>query len=476
MNKPTAHLPIRVRFAPSPTGYLHIGGVRSALFNFLFARHAHGEYLLRIEDTDLERSKPEYTQAILDAFSWLDLKPDEPVVIQSERFDHHAALAQQLLDEGKAYRCYCTPEEVVERLRKQGGSDEFVLYDGHCRSLTHPKDAPFVIRFARPLSQSHITFEDLIRGTVTFEMSHFDDFILTRADGRPMYNFVVVIDDAFMRISHIIRGEEHLSNTPKQIMLYNAFGYALPQFAHLPMILGPSGNKLSKRDAATNVIDYRQNGYLPHALLNYLARLGWSHGDQEVFSRKELIEYFSLNAVGKKGAIFDQHKLDWINSVYLKQMSAADIISYAHAHMGYDVASECKGWEYETLCGMVDLYKERSTTIKQLLDTIKNVYNGQLVFDEQALISWITPQTAAYMQDMITLFEYHAQWTSAELAQVLKSYAQKQGLKLVTLAQPLRIALIGSSEGPGAFQLLELIGKDESLARLRLLHERISKQ
>ena len=269
---------VRVRFAPSPTGHLHIGGLRAALFNWLFARHNGGKFLLRIEDTDLVRSTQEYTDSILSSFKWAGITPDEPIVIQSQRIAEHKKVIERLLEQGAMYRCFCSQDELETRLTKIQGSEGLVTkYDGKCRNADQNLQKPFVVRFKLPANQSEIVFEDLIRGRVAFDINQFDDFIVARSDGSPMYNFVVVVDDAFMNITHVIRGEDHISNTPKQIMLYQACGYPLPQFAHLPMILGPSGERLSKRDGATSVLEYKQQGYLPDALLNYLARLGWSH-------------------------------------------------------------------------------------------------------------------------------------------------------------------------------------------------------
>ncbi|GMU19625.1 MAG: hypothetical protein AMXMBFR12_08170 [Candidatus Babeliales bacterium] len=307
---------VRVRFAPSPTGHLHIGGMRSAIFNWLFARHYNGAFLLRIEDTDVERSKKEYTDSILASFAWMHVDWDEPVVIQSERIARHKEVAAQLLAQGKAYYCTCSQEQVVERIKNKPGFDEnFIKYDGFCRDKKNNSGA---IRFRIPNNCQAIKWHDLIRDEIRIEPDQLDDFIIVRSDGTPMYNFVVVVDDADMRITHVIRGEEHIANTPKQILLYQACNFKLPEFAHLPMSLGSDGSKLSKRDAATGVFEYKAAGYLPDALFNYLVRLGWAHGDQEIFTKDEMITYFDLAHVGKKGAIFDQQKLDWLNGVYMR--------------------------------------------------------------------------------------------------------------------------------------------------------------
>jgi glutamyl-tRNA synthetase len=422
----------------------------------------------------VQRSLPEYTQAIFDAFAWVNIQPDEPVVIQSSRFPEHEKILQHMLAQGTAYKCFCSPQEVLERLRIQGESDEFVLYDGFCRDADQAQDRSFVIRFKRPLEQQTISFDDIIRGLVTFEIAQFDDFILARSDGQPMYNFVVVADDAFMKITHIIRGEEHLSNTPKQIMLYQALGYAIPRFAHLPLILGPSGNKLSKREAATNVMEYRENGYLPNALINYLVRLGWAHGDQEVFSRDELIQYFTLDHVGKKGAIFDQQKLDWLNSVYLRAMSASELVAYIQHQMNVSLPNICHDWHEQTLLETLDLYKERCSTLKELVRLIHDFHKGPQTFDAALLEKWIDAKTADLLSMLMPRLQELVSFTADTIMQTAKDLAKEQGIKMVSVAQPVRIAMIGTSEGPGAFHLVALLGKEEALKRLRVLYGAIS--
>lgn len=463
-------LPIRVRFAPSPTGHLHIGGLRTALFNWLFARHNAGTFLLRIEDTDRERSKPEFTQSILASFAWTGLTSDEPVVIQSQRFEEHHKIAQQLLEQGKAYRCYCAPEDMVSRHEEEF----FIKYDGKCRNRVAQKDdaqKPYAIRFKLPTDKKSITFHDIIRGEVTFELDQFDDFIIVRSDGIPIYNFVVVLDDAYMRISHVIRGEEHISNTPKQILLYQACGYTVPQFAHLPMILGPSGDKLSKRDGAVSVLEYKQDGYLPDALNNYLARLGWAHGDQEIFSREELINYFSLEQVGKKGAIFDVQKLAWVNAMYIRALPAAAILAYIVKEIAPDLLKKLSQWSEQHIAQAIDLYKERVHTLKELLLDIYVLYNGPSEFNAQDLTQWIKPHTADHLQQICTLLTTQQ---TADVQAAIKQLSKELGVKLVELAQPVRIALIGKSSGPGVFELINLLGNKESCARIQRLRTMIT--
>jgi glutamyl-tRNA synthetase len=467
---------IRVRFAPSPTGNLHIGGARSAIFNWLFARHMGGKYLLRIEDTDRERYKPEYTDSIVGALAWLGIDHDEHVLIQSSRFSEHQKVIQMLLDTGKAYRCYCTQDEVRERLKSRPDySEEFSMYDGMCRHRkpSHEDDGkPYAVRFAIPHEEKEVTFNDLIRGPITFNLDQFDDFIIARSDGIPMYNLVVVLDDAFMRITHVIRGEEHTSNTPKQILLYRACGYEVPHFAHLPLILGPTGAKLSKRDAATSVLDYRAMGYLPEALFNYLVRLGWAHGDQEIFTRQELIEHFSLEHVGKKGAIFDMTKLDWLNGVYIREMESKKLLEYTVAYVQPDLRQHCAPWTDEQLIKLIDAYKERVKTLKELAQTIIHLHRGPDLYDSVALTEWIKPETQVHLKRLREVLQDQKVFAHDQLAEALKALCKDLGIKLVALAQPVRIALTGTSASPGIFVVLEVIGQHESVQRVsRLLHQ-----
>lgn len=456
---------VRVRFAPSPTGHLHIGGLRTALFNWLFARHHNGTFLIRVEDTDITRSKKEYMESQLASLAWAGITYDEPLVIQSERVEEHRAVAQRLLKEGKAYRCYCPPQ------KEDGDTDlSYYKYDGRCRNLTLAEQdvtKPHSIRFKIPHEEKAVTFHDLVRGEITIELDQLDDFIIIRSDGSPMYNFVVVIDDAFMRISHVIRGEEHISNTPKQILLYRACGYAIPAFAHLPMILGPDGTKLSKRNAATSVLEYKHAGYLPEALCNYLARLGWSHGDQEIFTREELINYFSLEHVGKKGAIFDPQKLDWMNSVYMKEYSAPTLLQVMIHDVGFDAYMEYKNWSQEQILGCIDLYKERVNTVRELAHVLKLLHEGPQHYDEQSIATFVTEETSRYLEELLAILEVQQDFSVHAVTNNIKNLCKQLNIKLVALAQPIRIALTGASASPGVFELLSLLGKNTSIDRIR---------
>jgi glutamyl-tRNA synthetase len=473
----TSENSVVVRFAPSPTGHLHIGGLRTALFNWLFARHYDGTYLLRIEDTDTERSTPEYTQSILASLRWVGIESDKPIVIQSERVAVHQQMLEDLIARGKAYRCFCAPDDHIKRYKAATGQDDlFIKYDRYCRNhvvTDLDKDKPYVVRFKLPDDRVEVTFDDIIRGRVTFALDQLDDFIIARPCGGPMYNFVVIADDVFMHITHIIRGEEHISNTPKQILLYEAFGFAIPQFAHLPMILGPNGDKLSKRDGAVSVLEYKQNGYLPEAIITYLARLGWAHGDQEIFTKEELIRYFSLDNVGKKGAIFDSNKLDWVNSVYMRQMSNELLLTHMSADVMPTLPEQLSAWDANTIYHGIGLYKERVKTLKELAYELILVHNGPDTFNADDMRQWVNSDTRKYVEAFIEKLEMLNLFTVDLIKNVVQELCREFGIKLTQLAQPLRIALIGKSSGPGAFELAALIGKQGTIERLRVLLQTI---
>ena len=460
---------VRVRFAPSPTGNLHIGGLRTAIFNWLFTRHHNGKFLLRIEDTDLGRSKQEYVDAILNALRWANILWDEELVIQSARISVHKEVIEHLVKEKKAYRCYCTAEEIKERIGSSPGLDPaYAKYDGFCRHrliTSDLKDKLFVIRFALP-DCDKITFDDVIRGPVSFNIDQFDDFIIARSDSTPTYNFVVVVDDAFMKITHVIRGEDHISNTPKQIMLYQACGYKIPRFAHLPLILGPSGEPLSKRDAATSVMEYQQLGYLPEALVNYLVRLGWAHGDQELFTRDELVKYFSLDHVGKKGSIFDMTKLGWVNSMYMREIPAEALLEQIK-EIRQRFQIELEKWNLEQILALINLYKQRTKTIIELADELKSLYERSTPYVVEDISAWVNDETAQHIKTLADSLEDLSIFSLEEVTESIKNGAKKHGLKIVNIAQPMRIALVGKASGPAIFELIVILGKDETVKRLR---------
>lgn len=456
---------VRVRFAPSPTGYLHIGSFRTALFNWLFARHHKGIFLVRVEDTDLERSKPEYTDAIFDALQWINIQSDEPIVIQSERTPEHNAVIEQLLAEGKAYKDFYTEEEFAELYTQKFGPSEFPKAHRICRGQPQDQDKPYVVRFKLPLDRKEICFDDVVRDRVCIDIDQLDDFVISRSGARPMYNFVVVVDDIYQRVTHVIRGEDHIPNTPKQILLYEALGAKPPVFAHLPLILGKSGNRLSKRDAATSVMEYQQMGYLPDALLNYLVRLGWAHGDQEVFTRQELIDYFSLEAIGKKGSIFDQDKLDWLNGLYMRNSDDKSLFIIMH-EIKPDILKIVQKDEPELL-KWIALYKERAHTVAQLADMIIAAHTAPLAYDAESCTKWTDTQTAQDIQEIIKSFDRMHTFDVVEVKSIIEQYAKNAGKKLGNIAQPIRIALVGSSSSPSVFELVTLLGKTESIARLK---------
>lgn len=464
---------VRVRFAPSPTGYLHIGGLRTALFNWLFARNKGGTFLVRIEDTDMQRSENKYTEEILEALAWTEIRSDEPVMYQSQRFEIHKELIDSLIEQGKAYYCYCSEEEINTRcavILPDGAT--YIKYDRHCLIQKNKANGQGVVRFKLPDGLQKVAFHDLIRGRVSFPASQLDDFIIARSDERPVYNFVVVVDDDAMDITHVIRGEDHLSNTPKQILLYQALGYDTPEFSHLPLILNPEGGRLSKRDAATAVLDYKDQGYLSDALVNYLVRLGWSHGDQEIFTRDELITYFSLDHVGKKGAVFDMEKLGWVNGVYIKNMLSKDLLK-AILDVRDMFRLELKDWSDEQVLALIDLYKPRAITLLNIADDIKALYDGSTPYSIDDVNKWITMNTRSHLEAIVKELVLMG---DEPVRDRIKKVSDQFSCKLVDIAQPIRIALTGKSSGPGVFDLLSILSKDESVKRLHRLIEYIDEK
>src|SRR3990167_1382160 len=453
---------VRVRFAPSPTGNLHIGGLRAAIFNWLFARHNNGTFIIRIEDTDKERSTKKFQDSIIDSLAWMQLVSDEPLYIQSSFEDKHKKYLQKLLIAGKAYKCYCSELELQNRL------GENCRYDQCCRERDCSSFVgSYVIRFKVPDHIKQVKFTDLIRGEIVIDRDQIDDFIIARSDGSPVYNFVVVVDDAEMRINYVIRGEEHLGNTVKQILLYDAFEFTQPEWAHLPLILSPDGGKLSKRDGAVSVIEYKDAGYLPDALLNYLVRLGWSYGDQEIFTKEELIKLFTLEGVGKSGAIFDIEKLNWLNGVYLRDTDSAALLDYIETTMKVPLQQELNTWNRDILLQAITIYKERTRTLCGLIDELRLLYKGSIVVDAQLSDKWVIHETALHIGRLVNLLESLSLWDVDLIKELITSYCKQAQLKLPVIAQPVRLALIGTTESPSVFQLLFLLGKNESLKRLR---------
>jgi glutamyl-tRNA synthetase len=460
---------VRTRFAPSPTGYLHIGGARTALFNFLFARHHHGKFILRIEDTDRERSTPEAIHAILDAMKWLELDYDEGPFYQTERFPLYKAKVKELLAKGSAYPCTCTPQELDAKRRLAQQEKRKPAYDGTCRPNEGvipplPADRPYTVRFRSPREGATVV-RDLIKGDVVFDNRELDDLIIARSDGTPTYNFCVVVDDIDMNITHIIRGDDHLANTPRQIQLYQAFGRELPDFAHVPLILGTDKARLSKRHGATSVTAYRDMGYFPEAVVNYLVRLAWSYGDQEIFSRQELIEKFTLENVGKSAGVFNPEKFLWVNSHYLRSRSlaqlAGEIVPYIEAK-GYPVPQE-KPW----LEKMIATLRERVKTLAELVDAAHYYLSDDIAFDEKAAKKFLTADAAAPIESLIEKFSTLDEFDETRIEQAFNAVLQEHHLQMGQLAQPVRVALTGATVSPGIHDVIAVLGRKRTLARLR---------
>ena len=460
---------IRVRFAPSPTGYLHIGGVRTALFNWLFARHAKGVFILRIEDTDRERSTPQAIQAILDGLKWVGLDWDEGPIYQTERLSLYKEQADRLLAEGKAYHCYCTAEELEARRREALARKELPKYDGRCRrrSGAAPAGASPVVRFVSS-QEGQTIVHDRIKGDVAFDNAQLDDLVIMRSNGMPTYNFGVVVDDAWMKITHVIRGDDHLNNTPRQILLYQALGYEPPQFGHLSMILGMDKVKLSKRHGATSVLEYQEAGYLPEALVNYLVRLGWSHGDQEVFSLQEMIAEFSLDHVQKSPAAFNPEKLLWLNGQYLKTTDAKRVAGLLVPFLrkrgvlngGTQPAS---AW----LEKLVVALRERSQTLVEMADKAAPFFQESVAMDQEAAKKFLTAAVRPAFIGLVAVLEKVPAFEHDALEQGFKSVLAETGLSMSKLAQPVRVALTGGTVSPGIFEVMALLGRERTLERLK---------
>ena len=466
--------PVVTRFAPSPTGFLHIGGARTALFNWLYAKRHGGKMLLRIEDTDRERSTPEAITAILDGLSWLGLNGDGEVIYQFARAERHAEIAHDLVSKGHAYFCYATPEELTEMREKAKADGKPMRYDGRWRDRD-AKDAPAnikpVIRLKAPL-EGEVVVEDLVQGRVTWANKDLDDMVLLRSDGTPTYMLAVVVDDHDMGVTHIIRGDDHLTNGARQSQIYQACGWAIPVMAHIPLIHGPDGAKLSKRHGALGVEAYRALGYLPAALRNYLVRLGWSHGDQEIFSTEEMAQLFDLKNVGRSAARFDYAKLSNTNGIYMRQTDDHAILAaleeiLPHVERGAAFAAELTPSGRALLLAMMPGLKERAKTLVELLDGAKFLFAKRpLAMDEKAE-ALLEGDGRKKLAEVITALETVTVWDTANTEAALRALAERTGAKLGQLAQPLRAALTGNATSPGIFDVLVVLGRDNSLGRLR---------
>jgi glutamyl-tRNA synthetase len=459
---------VRVRFAPSPTGFLHVGGARTALFNWLFARHVGGTFILRIEDTDQSRSTDENIDFIVDALRWLELDWDEgppaPGYRQTERFELYRASAAGLRRAGRAYYCDCPPAQLEAERKAAEARKETFRYSGRCRDRGLTAGA---LRLRIPDTGSTLV-QDLINGPVVFDHQQLDDWILVRTDGVPTYNFCVVVDDVDMRISHVIRGNDHLSNTPKQVLCYEALGYPVPAFAHVSLILGPDRSRLSKRHGATSVQAYREQGVLPDALVNYLARLGWSHGDQEIFTRAELIERFDIKDVSASGAVFDQAKLEWLSQEYIKATDGARLAALVRpflAEAGLTAPDDAR------LAAMLQTLRERAKTLREMVEVGRFYFERPTSYEEKSRAKLFTPVGAERLGVLIERLQTVEPFTPEALEALYRELVAAMGLKLVDLAQLTRLAVTGRTASPPLFDVLALLGREEVLARLRAAAE-----
>ena len=451
------------RFAPSPTGYLHVGGARTALYSWLFARKQGGDFVLRIEDTDLERSTQESVDAILEGMTWLGLDYDKGPYYQTKRFDRYKEVIAQLLESGHAYRCYCTPEEVDAMREEAMAKGEKPRYNGLWRDRTdYPEDKPYVIRFKNPLDGS-VLIEDMIKGDIEIANTELDDLIIARSDGTPTYNLTVVVDDWDMQMTHVIRGDDHINNTPRQINILKALGAPVPKYAHVPMILGDDGKRLSKRHGAVSVMQYREQGYLPQALINYLVRLGWSHGDQEIFSVDELKELFSLDSCNRAPSAFNTDKLIWLNQHYIKSLPASEVASHLEWHMQDQKLDFSAGPSLEQL---IAIQGDRVKTLKEMVEISRYFYEEYEALDEKAAKKHLRPVAKAPLELVKDKLAGLDSWTPEAIHAAIQGTADELELGMGKVGMPLRVAVTGSGNSPSLDVTLELIAKDKVLARI----------
>ena len=467
---------VRVRFAPSPTGFLHIGGVRTALFNWLFARQQKGVFILRIEDTDQSRSTDESIDAIIEGMKWVGLDWDEGPLRQTERMELYRGHAVKLLERGQAYWCVCKAEELDARRKEAEAKGLSPKYDGRCRNrdLRNPTgDA--ALRFKAP-QEGETIVDDLIKGRILFDNRVQDDLIILRSNGYPTYNFSVVVDDALMNITHVVRGDDHLTNTPRQIPIFQALGFPVPHFGHLPMILGSDKTRLSKRHGATSIMAYKDMGYLPDAMVNYLVRLGWSHGDQELFSRQELIEKFSWKNVQTSAAVFNPDKLLWLNAEYIKASPPSKVAQALVPLLdGAGLKEEVQAISSDWLAQSVVLVKERAKTLVEMVDWVRPYLGQAVTCDEEAAKKFLTPAIEPALGKLLARFEAFPAFSKQQWEGAFKQVVEEEGMKMGQLAQPVRVALTGRTASPGLFEVMEVLGRDRTLLRLRQGIERASR-
>ncbi|AJZ90449.1 Glutamate--tRNA ligase [Beauveria bassiana D1-5] len=465
---------IKTRFAPSPTGYLHVGGARTALYSWLFARHNKGEFVLRIEDTDLERSTPEAIEAIMDGMNWLSLQWDEGPYYQTKRFDRYNQAIDEMLAAGTAYKCYCSKERLEALREEQMANNEKPRYDGRCRHSHehHADDEPCVVRFANP-QEGSVIFDDQIRGPIEFSNQELDDLIIRRTDGSPTYNFCVVVDDWDMEITHVIRGEDHINNTPRQINILKALNAPVPLYAHVSMINGDDGKKLSKRHGAVSVMQYRDDGYLPEALLNYLVRLGWSHGDQEIFSREEMIEMFSLNAVSKSASAFNTEKLQWLNHHYINTLEPEYVATHLQWHIEQENIDTRNGPQ---LSELVKLLGERCKTLKEMAQTCRYFYEDFSEFDADAAKKHLRPVARQPLEVVRDKLAALSDWNAENVHHAIQATADELEVGMGKVGMPLRVAVTGAGQSPGLDVTVHAIGKQRSVARINKALDFISER
>jgi len=453
------------RFAPSPTGMLHIGGVRTALFSWLYARRMGGQFILRVEDTDLERSSPEAVRVILEGMKWLGLAHDQGPFYQTQRFERYKAVIDDMLKAGTAYHCHCSKEDLDAMRADQQARKEKPRYDGRCRHGRGPGAASGrapVVRFANP-EQGDTVVEDVVHGAVTFQNKELDDLIIARSDGTPTYNFCVVVDDADMGVTHVIRGDDHLNNTPRQMNMLLALGRKPPVYAHVPMILGPDGAKLSKRHGAVSVLEYQEQGYLPDALLNYLVRLGWSHGDQEFFTRAQMIAAFDVRDINKSASALNPEKMLWLNQQHLVRSAPADVV----AHLAWHLARlGIESTDQALLEGIVVSQRERAKTLKEMAENSRFFFGEEVTLDAKAAAKHLTPEAKALLTEFAQRLEALADWSAPAIHGALEGFAQEKALGLGKIAQPIRVAVSGGTVSPPIDATLALLGKRRALARL----------
>ena len=454
---------VKTRFAPSPTGYLHIGGARTALYSWLHARKSGGTFLLRIEDTDRERSTQASVDAILEGMEWLALDYDEGPIFQTDRFDRYKEVIQQLIDQGDAYHCYCTRAELDEMREQQRENKEKPRYDGRCRERSEPREGiEPVIRFRNP-TDGVVVIDDLIKGKITIANKELDDLIIARSDGTPTYNLTVVVDDLDMGMTHVVRGDDHINNTPRQINIMKALGAEPPIFAHAPMILGDDGKRLSKRHGAVSVMQYRDDGFLPQALINYLMRLGWSHGDQEIFSREEMIELFDVSDVNGAASTFNSEKLLWLNQQYIKEMPVEELIKHLQWHLDNQKLDISNGPEFTAV---IEAQRDRAKTLVDLVASSRYFYEDFEAYAETAAKKQFKTATPDIMQAVHDELAALTTWEAEVIDNAIKATCEKLDLKLNKVGPPLRVAVTGTAMSPSLDITLYLVGKERTLARL----------